>query len=117
MLSPPSELDLTHLYASMSAACKMGYVKSPVFNKESSTSDTSFAFLETANRVCESYICLVMVEDVCAKVKYLPRCHPLQLSDRCQTAQNPSKFDMVPDLFDASMEIPRKSDTESVTSS
>jgi hypothetical protein len=62
MLSPPSELDLTHLYASMSAACRTGYVKSPAFNKESSISDSSLAFLETANRVCESYTCLVMVE-------------------------------------------------------
>jgi len=46
-----------------------------------------------------------MFEDVCEKAKYLPRRHPLQLSDRCQTAQNPSEFDMVPDLFDTSMEI------------
>ena len=82
--SLPSDLDLTHLYASMSAACRTGYVKSPAFNKESSTSDSSFEFLETANRVCESYTCLVMVEvkAVYAKAKYLPRRHPLQLSDR-----------------------------------
>jgi hypothetical protein len=50
-----------------------------------------------------------MVEDVCANAKYLPGRHPLQLSDRCQTAQNPSEFDMVLDLFDTSMEIPRNS--------
>jgi len=105
----PSGLDLTHLYASMSAACRTGYVKSPTFNKESSISDSSLEFLETANRVCESYTWLVMVEDVCAKAKYLPRRHPLQLSDRCQTAQNPGEFDMVLDLFDTSMEIPRNS--------
>jgi hypothetical protein len=108
-LSMPSELDLTHLYASMSAACRTGYVKSPTFNKESSISDSSLEFLETANRVCESCTWLVMVEDVCAKAKYLPRRHPLQLSDRCQTAQNPSEFDVVLDLFDTSMEIPRNS--------
>lgn len=100
----PSELDLTHLYASMSAACRTGYVKSPVFNKESSTSDSSLAFLETANRVCESYTRSVMVEDARAKAKYLPCRHPLQLSNRCQTAQNPSEFDMVLDLFNTSME-------------
>jgi hypothetical protein len=109
MLSLLSELDLTHLYASMSAACRTGYVKSPAFNKESSTSDSSLAFLETANRVWESYTCLVTVEDVCANAKYLPGRHPLQLSDRCQTAQNQSEFDMVLDLFDTSMEIPRNS--------
>ena len=109
MLLLSSELDLTHLYASMSAACRIGYVKSPAFKKESSTSDSSLAFLETANRVCEPHKCLVMVEDVCAKAKYLPRRHPLQLSDRCQTAQNPSEFDMVLDLFDTSVEIPRSS--------
>jgi hypothetical protein len=104
VLSMPSELDLTHLYASMSAACRTGYVKSPAFNKESSTSDSSLAFLETANRVCES--CSVMVEGACAKAKHLPRRHPLQLSDRCQTVQDPSEFDMVPDLFDTSVENP-----------
>src|SRR6267154_6836098 len=109
MLSLPSELDLTHLYASMSAAWRTGYVKSPAFNKESSISDSSLTFLETANRVCVSYTCFVMFEDVCEKAKYLPRRHPLQLSDRCQTAQNPSEFDMVPDLFDTSMENPGNS--------
>jgi hypothetical protein len=46
VLSLLSELDLTHLYASMSAACRTEYVKSPAFNKESSTSDSSLAFLE-----------------------------------------------------------------------
>lgn len=35
----------------MSAACKIGYVKSPAFSKESSISDSSLAFLETASRV------------------------------------------------------------------
>jgi hypothetical protein len=69
MLLLSSELDLTHLYASMSAACRMGYVKSPAFKKESSISDSSLAFLETANRVCEPHTCLVMVEDVCAKAQ------------------------------------------------
>ena len=111
MLSPASELDSTHLYASMSAACRMGYVKSPAFNKESSTSDSSLEFLETANRVCESYTWYSQSWlKMCAqKTNYLPRRHPLQLSDRCETAQNPSEFDMVPDLFDTSMGIPRNS--------
>ena len=36
-----------------------------------------------------------MVEDVCVQAKYFPRHHPLQLSDRCQTTQNPSEFDTV----------------------
>ena len=84
-------------------------MKSPVFNKESSISDSSLEFLETANRVCGSYTCSVMVEDARTKAKYFPRRHPLQLSNRCQTVQNPSEFDMVPDLFDTSMEIPRNS--------
>jgi hypothetical protein len=30
---------------------------------------------------------------------YLPCRHPLQLSDRCDTAQNPSKLCMILDLF------------------
>jgi hypothetical protein len=48
-----------------------------------------------------------MLEDARAKAKYLPRRHSPQLSDRCKTAQNPSEFEMVPDLFDTSMEFPR----------
>jgi hypothetical protein len=34
----------------MSAACKMGYVNSPAFNKDSSTSESDPAFLESAKR-------------------------------------------------------------------
>src|SRR5216683_5588278 len=44
----------------MSAACRMGYVKSPTFNKESSTSDSSLAFLEIASRDC-NHICIIPV--------------------------------------------------------
>ena len=40
---------------------------------------------------------MVKVKDVYAKAKYLPRRHPLQLSNR---RPNPSEFDMVLDLFD-----------------
>jgi hypothetical protein len=50
-----------------------------------------------------------MVKDVRAKAKYLSGRHPLQLPDRCQTVQNPSEFDMLLDLFDTPMEIPRNS--------
>lgn len=35
----------------MSVACQIGYAKGPAFNKVSSTSDSSLAFLETASRV------------------------------------------------------------------
>ena len=79
-------------------------MKRSTFNKESSTSDSK---LPMASANCQ-LSCLVMVEDACVKAKYLPHRHPLQLSDRYQTVQDPREFDMVPNLFDASIEIPRK---------
>ena len=39
---------------------------------------------------------------------YLPRRHPFQLPNRRQTAQNPSEFDVVLDLFNTSLEIPER---------
>jgi len=51
---------------------------------------------------------MVKVKDVYAKAKYLPRRHPHQLSDRRQTVQNPSEFDMVLDLFNTISENPEK---------
>lgn len=46
----PKEWKATHLYAKMSAACSTGYVKSPVFKRDSSTSVSSFAFRDAARR-------------------------------------------------------------------
>ncbi len=40
---------------------------------------------------------------------YLPRRHPFQLPNRCQTVQYPGEFNMVLDLFDTPLEIPRDS--------
>ena len=51
---------------------------------------------------------MVKVKDVCTKAKYLPRRHPLQLSNRRQTVQNPSEFDVVLDLFDTVNGNPEK---------
>ena len=61
---------------------------------------------------------MVKIKDVYAKAKYLPRRHSLQLSDRRQTVQNPSEFDVVLDLFDTINGKPEKQrGCESVTSS
>ena len=51
---------------------------------------------------------MVEVKDVYAKAKYLPRRHPFQLSNRRQTVQNPSEFNMVLDLLDTVNGNPEK---------
>jgi hypothetical protein len=49
---------------------------------------------------------LVRIGERDARVWDLRR-HPFQLPNKCQTAQKPSELDMVLDLFDTSLEIPR----------
>lgn len=43
------KVPITYRYARMSAACRTGYVKSPAFRRDSSTSESSRAFREAAS--------------------------------------------------------------------